>query len=141
MIEQKWAGNPLDVGQRIRAGLASGELVEAELLHAKPGRAVVRVVFAEPALRVDTRPAAPARLTVTRPRPPLWRRPRWIAAGIVAALTFVGLVVWAVVALVAWVLAHLAVILGVIGAAATVVVLAGLAGGSGNGHCPGPWHR
>lgn len=136
----------MDVGNWIRAAEESGELVEVELLDARPGRAMVRVVLDEPGvdrepvrltpIRVDppTRRAnPPTRFVVAKPRR---RRRAWlIGVAVVLVLAAVAGLAVALILAVSWVIAHLAQILGLVGVVAVIVLIAGTTGGGR--HCPG----
>lgn len=99
-----------------------------------------RLVAVRDAVRLpDGRVQVVAALAVPEPRASTRRRLRWAvtAFAVVAGAALLGAVVWAIVALVAalvaWVTAHLSVIVG--GGVALLVLLCLL--GRGRVHCPG----
>lgn len=142
---------PVFIGTRqeavamLRAARAAGRLVsytQPVPAPGAPGRVMLRVQLAD-------HPTPPARPATPAPTPQRWvpqPRPRlppaaWAAIA-VAALAILGAAIWVIVTLLAWVLAHLALITATLAAAVLIVVLLSRAGICPGIHCPGcPHHR
>lgn len=129
-----WRGPPLEVAARVRAAMASGELVEAQPLAAQYGRAVVRVVLDAPVAS----PAVASHGLAMRRRN---LRPWLLALAVLAGVAIVAGIVLGVLWLVAWIVAHAVQIAGAAFILVLVAILAGTASSGGGTHCPGPWHR
>jgi len=129
-LVREWRGHPSAVRQSVALARQRGQLVDEQWLPARPGTAAVRV-----RLRLQALPAGRVRRSL--PRVPY----RWVAAGVgvPAGAVVTGWVVWqAATAAAAWLVDHVAHLVG--GAAVLGLVLALLAGvaGGGSGHCSGP---
>lgn len=124
-VVREWPAN--DAGRRA----AERALARGQLVHAERHGDVVRVVLQVP---TPTRP----RQHPDRARRQGWRVPAAVCGFVVVvAVAVVALLWWAVL----WLAAHVALVLGLLGALLLVLFLAGRAGACPGFHCPGCRHR
>jgi len=130
MIELK--GTPGQVRARLEVLYASGKLISLTPPQQHgPGQVVVRVQLR------DVQPRQHPDKVGTAPRQD-WRVPAAVCGFVVVvAVAVVALLWWAVL----WLAAHVALVLGILGALLLVLFLAGRAGACPGFHCPGCRHR
>jgi hypothetical protein len=121
-----------EVGAALEVASRSGRLVAATdpvPMPGEPGVVLVHVRFAPP-------PRRPL-VVKTRRR----TRPGVVAVAVAGVLGVLGVVVWAVATLIAWVVAHWLTVLGVLAGGWLVLTALGRAGVCPGIHCPGCSHR
>lgn len=125
-------GTPGQVRARLEVLYASGKLISLTPPQQHgPGQVVVRVQLR------DVQPRQRPDKVGTGPRQD-WRVPAAVCGFVVVvAVAVVALLWWAVL----WLAAHVALVLGILGALLLVLFLLGRAGACPGFHCPGCRHR
>jgi len=134
-VVREWAGSVDAVRRALEIAEGRGQLVSVEPLRAGPRGVAVRVVL-RPATLIQT-PTAPRQIPRQRHR----HLARWIAAGAFGLAGLTALLGWAIYLLFVWLAAHVAEVLGVLGALLAALWLLGRVGVCPGVHCPGCRHR